>query len=126
MISALKRIEDNAHIEHVPSLVQEAFIENPSTGFSGLFDTHPPIAARIEALVKYAGGRADAVVEGRLPRPAQAGTASVAPSPGPWGQPPQPTEGSGGQPRSAEHNPLQGTFIPPQGGDPPWGPGRGS
>lgn len=129
MISALKRIEDNAHIEHVPSLVQEAFIENPSTGFSGLFDTHPPISARIEALVKYAGGRAEAVVEGRLPRSAQPGAPPVAPSPGPWGNPSQPPEGSGEagvQPRSAEHSPLRGTFIPPQGGDMPWGPGRGS
>jgi heat shock protein HtpX len=127
MISALKRIDGSAHIEHVPSLVQEAFIENPSTGFSGLFDTHPPIAARIDALVKYAGGRADAVVEGRLPRPAQPGTPSAAQSPGPWGQPAQPPQASqdtGAQPESGEHNPLRGSFIPPPGG--PWGKERGS
>ena len=82
MISALKRIEGRARIDDVPSLVQEAFIENPSIGFSSLFDTHPPIAARIDALVKYAGGNPDALIEGpvfdRMPRPA-------GPAAGPWG-----------------------------------------
>jgi heat shock protein HtpX len=82
MISALKRIEGRARIDDVPSLVQEAFIENPSIGFSSLFDTHPPIAARIAALVKYAGGNPDALIEGpvfdRMPSPA-------GPAAGPWG-----------------------------------------
>ncbi len=82
MISALKRIRDHAEIEHVPSLVQEAFIENPSSGFSGLFDTHPPIEARIEALVKYAGGQADALIDAPVRGPAQA--LPGRPS-GPWG-----------------------------------------
>jgi heat shock protein HtpX len=82
MISALKRIEGRARIDDVPSLVQEAFIENPSIGFASLFDTHPPIAARIAALVKYAGGNPDALIEGpvfdRMPSPA-------GPAAGPWG-----------------------------------------
>lgn len=82
MISALKRIEDHARIDDVPSLVQEAFIENPSVGFSSLFDTHPPIAARIDALVKYAGGNPDALIETpaleRTPSPPAAAA-------GPWG-----------------------------------------
>jgi heat shock protein HtpX len=82
MISALKRIEGRARIDDVPSLVQEAFIENPSIGFASLFDTHPPIAARIDALVKYAGGNPDALIEGpvfdRMPSPA-------GPAAGPWG-----------------------------------------
>ncbi|MBV8428227.1 MAG: M48 family metalloprotease [Hyphomicrobiales bacterium] len=83
MISALKRIEDHARIPDVPSLVQEAFIENPSVGFSSLFDTHPPIAARIDALVKYAGGNPDALIETPVSgtAPSFAGSA-----PGPWGQ----------------------------------------
>jgi len=42
----------------VPEEVQEMAIENPRTGFAGIFATHPPIEKRIEALVKYAGGRA--------------------------------------------------------------------
>jgi len=82
MISALKRIEGRARIDDVPSLVQEAFIENPSVGFSSLFDTHPPIAARIDALVKFAGGNPDALIETPIgePMPARAGSAA-----GPWG-----------------------------------------
>jgi heat shock protein HtpX len=82
MISALKRIEDHARVDAVPSLVQEAFIENPSVGFSSLFDTHPPIAARIDALVRYAGGNPDALIETPVFEQAQARTT---PSAGPWG-----------------------------------------
>ena len=81
MISALKRIRDHAGIDHVPSLVQEAFIENPSSGFSGMFDTHPPIEARIDALVKYAGGRADALITDAPP-----GQPPPPPDDGPRGQ----------------------------------------
>ena len=82
MISALKRIEDHARIDDVPSLVQEAFIENPSVGFSSLFDTHPPIEARIEALVKFAGGNPDALIEAPIGErmPARADSAAA-----PWG-----------------------------------------
>ena len=36
--------------------MRELFIENPKSGFIGLFATHPPIPKRIEMLVKYAGG----------------------------------------------------------------------
>jgi heat shock protein HtpX len=82
MISALKRIEDHARIDDVPSLVQEAFIENPSVGLSSLFDTHPPIAARIDALVKYAGGNPDALIETPTGEPVRATAERAA---GPWG-----------------------------------------
>jgi heat shock protein HtpX len=129
MISALKRIEDHAQIDHVPSLVQEAFIENPSTGFSGLFDTHPPIEARIDALVKYAGGRADALIEGPVRGP---GPAPLAPSAAPWGKtasPPGPGSPDGavdpaapapaGAPASTSR---PGSFIPAPGQTLPWGP----
>ncbi len=122
MISALKRIEDHAQIDHVPSLVQEAFIENPSTGFSGLFDTHPPIEARIDALVKYAGGNTDALVEDGARAPART---PGSPSAGPWGGPAaQPGSGSpvrvdAGQAASAQ---AQGSFIPAPGQPLPWGP----
>ena len=36
------------------------FFDDRPRGFSALMSTHPPIAARIEALVKYAGGRVEA------------------------------------------------------------------
>jgi heat shock protein HtpX len=94
MISALKRIEGRARIDDVPSLVQEAFIENPSVGFSSLFDTHPPIAARIDALVKYAGGHEDALIE--APGPV---AAPLEPAAGPWGGAAQSEEASPWGPR---------------------------
>jgi heat shock protein HtpX len=39
------------------------FIENPHSDFTSLFATHPPIAKRIEALVKFAGGRVAPTLE---------------------------------------------------------------
>jgi len=58
MIRALQKISGRAAMPEVPEEVQEMAIENPRTGFAGMFATHPPIEKRIEALVKYAGGRA--------------------------------------------------------------------
>lgn len=65
MISALRKIAGNANVQ-APSEVREMFIENPHSDFAGIFATHPPIEHRIEALVRFAGGR-------------------VAAKPGPWG-----------------------------------------
>lgn len=58
MISALQKISGNAHVE-APSEVREMFIENPHSDFANIFATHPPIAKRIEALAKFAGGRVE-------------------------------------------------------------------
>jgi len=57
MIRALKKISGRAKLEHVPAEIREMAFENPRTGFSGMFATHPPIEKRIEALVEFAGGR---------------------------------------------------------------------
>lgn len=54
MVSALRKISGRAAMKDIPAEVQQMFIENPP-GISGLFHTHPPIEARIEALVRYAG-----------------------------------------------------------------------
>src|SRR5262245_14393887 len=56
MISALRKIEGRGELERATSGVMEMCIDNPRTGFSNIFDTHPPIDARVEALVKFAGG----------------------------------------------------------------------
>lgn len=72
MISALQKISGNAVVASAPSEVREMFIENPHSDFAGIFATHPPIEKRIEALMKFAGGRT-----------AQA--APEAPRRGPWG-----------------------------------------
>lgn len=57
MIAALAKISGHSVIEKAPEEVREMFIENPHTGFMGVFATHPPIEKRIEALVEFAGGR---------------------------------------------------------------------
>jgi heat shock protein HtpX len=36
--------------------VMELCLDNPREGFSDLFATHPSVEARVQALVKYAGG----------------------------------------------------------------------
>lgn len=72
MISALQKISGNAVVASAPSEVREMFIENPHSDFAGIFATHPPIEKRIEALMKFAGGRA-------------AQSAPEAPRRGPWG-----------------------------------------
>jgi len=57
MIRVLKKISGQAELKDVPAEIREMAFENPRTGFSGMFATHPPIEKRIEALVKFAGGR---------------------------------------------------------------------
>ena len=54
LISALRKIATNPAVPHVPSEVRQMFIENPPAVFT-LFDTHPPIAARIKVLERLAG-----------------------------------------------------------------------
>ena len=77
MIGALQKISGHAVVE-APSEVREMFIENPHSDFAGMFATHPPIEKRIEALVKFAGGRTAA--------PQVAAAPAQAPAPkGPWG-----------------------------------------
>ena len=57
MIRALEKISGRATLVNVPAEVREMALENPRSGFAGLFATHPPIDKRIDALVKFAAGR---------------------------------------------------------------------
>lgn len=57
MIRALQKISGRAELSGVPAEVKEMAFENPRVGLAGVFATHPPIEKRIEALVKYGGGR---------------------------------------------------------------------
>jgi len=57
MIRALEKISGRAELENESAEIREMAFENPRTGFAGAFATHPPIEKRIEALVKYGGGR---------------------------------------------------------------------
>lgn len=60
MISALRKIDGKGEIQGVPSAVMELCLDNPRSGFSDLFATHPSVEDRIAALLRYAGGRAPA------------------------------------------------------------------
>jgi heat shock protein HtpX len=56
MISALRKIEGRGDIPTANSAVMEMCIDDPRTGFSSLFDTHPSVDKRVAALVQFAGG----------------------------------------------------------------------
>ena len=56
MISALRKIEGRGELAGATSAVMEMCLDNPRTGFANIFDTHPPIDARVAALVQFAGG----------------------------------------------------------------------
>ncbi len=79
MISALQKISGQEPVEEGAAEVREMFIYNRSTGFAGMFTTHPPIEKRIAALVEFAGGRV---------RPVQAEPAASGDD-GPWGARPK-------------------------------------
>jgi heat shock protein HtpX len=82
MISALQKVSGHAHLD-APEEVRGLFLENREDGLFGLFSTHPPIEARIAALVQYAGGRvSEAAAE---PAPVAAAPAASLDDPGPWG-----------------------------------------
>lgn len=68
MISALRKVSGQSRLE-APDEVQGLFLDNHGeAGFMSLFATHPPIEKRVEALVRFAGGR-------DLPPPPAAGPA---------------------------------------------------
>ena len=84
MISALRKIEAHAVIPAMPSRMSAFFIESPAAREeSDWLSTHPAMSARVDALVRYAGGRdsgpiaIEAATEGEaLEAPKKAG---------PWG-----------------------------------------
>lgn len=57
MIRALEKISGNAPLGNVPDEIREMAVHNPRVGFGGMFATHPPIEKRIDAIVKFGGGR---------------------------------------------------------------------
>ena len=81
MISALQKVAGHTHV-HAPQSMRAMFLEDDDEGVFGLFATHPPVSKRIEALMRYGGGR----TEPAQAAVAQAATpASSATSDGPWG-----------------------------------------
>jgi heat shock protein HtpX len=114
-------------------------VDNPRTGFGELFDTHPPIDKRIEALIKFAGGRDPGPLA--LPAPTESDTdtaeaqtagpwgdagdqpASSAPAGGPWGNQAGQDVTPGGKPFLPAQPPIE--LGQPSSGSGPWGPRRG-
>jgi heat shock protein HtpX len=96
MISALRKIENRGELASANSAVMEMCVDNPRTGFSDIFATHPSIDARISALMQFAGGHdpgplaLDAPQETSFLNPPQ-----EAPPSGPWSDP-APGEGNPG------------------------------
>jgi len=119
MISALRKIEGRGELAGATSAVMEMCLDNPRTGFANIFDTHPPIDARVAALVQFAGGHDPGPLALRAQNRETA-------------HPLDPT-----RPQSRAHETVGGPkpFLPseppielgsPEAGEPgPWGPHRG-
>jgi heat shock protein HtpX len=126
MISALRKIEGRGELPGATSAVMELCLDNPREGFADLFATHPSVEARVQALVKYAGGHYIGPLA--LPmRPSDAqGDQTDQPDSGqqPPPLPPGPWTDAGNQDRSAPtHRPWGNPAGNPTGSSTgPWGP----
>jgi heat shock protein HtpX len=129
MISALRKIEGRGELPGATSAVMEMCIDNPREGFSNIFDTHPPVDARVAALVQFAGGHDPgrlALPEPSEP-PARDEEAEPAAPGGPWGAAGQATGGAGptAKPFLPASPPVDLGNPPSAGGDAGrWGPHR--
>ena len=125
MISALRKIEGRGELAHANSAVMEMCIDNPRVGFSNIFDTHPPIDARVAAIVKFMGGHDPGPIALPEPNEPQDGgdeqQDQSAPA-GPWGSAPKSQPGSD-KPFLPARPPIELGGPAPPGGEPgPWGP----
>jgi heat shock protein HtpX len=119
MISALRKIENRGELPGATSAVMELCVDNPREGFADLFATHPSVESRVQALVKFAGGRDPGPLalpsdtpDRHLPADQPREPANDQPPPaGPWGSVGDPTDGP-------SQGASQGTGANPFG---PWG-----
>ena len=117
MISALRKIENRGELPGATSAVMELCVDNPREGFADLFATHPSVQSRVDALVKFAGGRDP----GPLPPPGdepdepepQANQPDAPPAKGPWSDaggsaspPPVPAPSPAGTAAGSPINPM--------------------
>jgi heat shock protein HtpX len=124
MISALRKIENRGELPGATSAVMELCVDNPREGFADLFATHPSIKSRIDALVKFAGGRDPGPLALPQDSPAVAGTQAGQPDTtgdppphrGPWGEATTP---GGAPPPLPAPGPAQDPAQGPVEG--PWG-----
>jgi heat shock protein HtpX len=128
MISALRKIEGRGELPGATSAVMEMCIDNPRGGFSNIFDTHPPIDARVAALVKFAGGHDPGPLA--LPEPGESDAAEQREESGdqpatggPWGATPETEDGA--KPFLPARPPVElGGSASPTIEPGPWGPHR--
>ena len=109
MIMALRKIEGRGELPDATSAVMEMCVDNPRSGFSDLFSTHPSVENRVDRLVRFAGGHDPGPIELPPPRdPSAEGAANELSNPqtGPWSQ-------------SAE---TDRRFLPPHAPTAPSGP----
>jgi len=119
MIMALRKIEGRGELSHATSAVMEMCIDNPREGFSDIFATHPSIESRVDAIVKYAGGRDPGPLALEAPEAQPQLEDQSEPSEGPWGDaPPEPA------PPAGPWGPAPGTPPGPSSTPGPWGPHR--
>jgi heat shock protein HtpX len=100
MIFALRKIEGRGELPGATSAVMEMCVDNPRQGFADLFATHPAVEKRIEALVKFAGGR----------------------DPGPIAIPDWRDPEQGGEEGEESEEGESSTESPPPPAEGPWGP----
>ncbi len=119
MISALRKIEGRGELAGSTSAVMEMCIDNPREGFSNIFDTHPPIDARVAALVKLAGGHDPGPLALSAPAESRGDAGGNTPT-GPWAAP-----AASEQPFLPSRPPIELGGPAGGGGEPgPWGPHR--
>lgn len=122
MITALRKIENRGELEGATSAVMEMCVDNPRAGFVDLFATHPSTDARVEALVRFAGGHDPGPLA--LPQPEETAVEDAAAIAGPWGE--RPIEAGHESPILPSQPPVSPGQPPsptPQPG--PWGPRQG-
>ena len=124
MISALRKIEGRGELPGATSAVMEMCIDNPREGFSNIFDTHPSVAARVVALVKFMGGHDRGPLALPMSNEAAAGVetepADQSVASGPWG-----AAQDAPKPFLPQRPPVDLGSPPPADTEPgPWGPHR--
>jgi heat shock protein HtpX len=113
-LDPLRKIENRGELPGATSAVMELCVDNPREGFADLFATHPSVESRVQALVKFAGGRDPGPLA--LPSDTQPADQPQEPandqvsSAGPWGDVRNPADESPG--------PSKGAWVNPSG---PWG-----
>jgi heat shock protein HtpX len=126
MIMALRKIEGRGDLARANSAIMEMCVDNPRADFADLFDTHPPIQSRIDALVKFAGGHDPGPIE--LPSVNEATAQAELGPVGPWGESDTPAPPNAGASPSGRPQPWGES--PPRSAEPlnppgPWGPRQG-